>query len=158
MPVLSRGASVRVPRYKQNYSVHAIEHAGTFLLTETLPTVLNGALNDRVCPLIDGERSVDDIVAALRDQVQPAQVYYALNVLEARGFIEEADDTIPAPEHAFWQACGVAAGVAHERLATNPVRVVCMGAVDEDTFVTALAMAGVHFSEDAEITIVCTDD
>jgi ribosomal protein S12 methylthiotransferase accessory factor len=150
---------VRVPRYKQNFSVQSIEGAGTFLLTETLPTVLNGALNERVCPLIDGERSVDDIVAALRDEVQPAQVYYALNVLEVRGFIEEADDSIPATEHAFWQACGVSAAVARERLAANPVQVVCMGAVDEDTFVTALAMAGVRFSDDdAAITIVCTDD
>src|SRR3954465_15087389 len=134
MPVLGRGASVRVPRYKQNYSVHSIEHAGTFLLTETLPTVLNGALNERVCPLIDGRRSVDDIVAALRDHVQAAQVYYALNVLEARGFIEEADDSIAASEHAFWQACGIDAATARERLDAHPVRIVRMGEVDEDVF------------------------
>src|ERR1700741_5401197 len=117
---------MRVPRYRQNYSVHTIEHAGTFLLTETLPTVLNGALNERVCPLIDGVRSVDDIVDALRADIQPAQVYYALDLLERRGFVEEADDTIAAAEHAFWHACGLSASVARERLAANPVRLVTM--------------------------------
>jgi len=129
-----------------------------FLLSETLPTVLNGRLNELVCPLIDGRRTAADIVDSLRDQVSPAEVYYALATLEQRGFIEETVEGIPRGESAFWAAQGIDPVTARERLASRPVTVVAVGNVDAAAGERALRAAGVHLSSEASVVVAITDD
>jgi ribosomal protein S12 methylthiotransferase accessory factor len=138
--------------------VSTVEGTGTFLLSETIPTVLNGRLNELVCPLIDGTRTADDIADALRGQLSIAEVYFTLTTLEQRGFIEEAVDEIPVPVAAFWRALDTDPRVALQRLADTPVRVFTIGAVDEAAVVRALESAGVRVSAEADVTIVATDD
>jgi oxazoline/thiazoline synthase len=156
--------TTRVPRFRSDYLAATVEGAGTFLLTETMPTVLNGALYELVCPLVDGHRSVTDIVDLLRSRASPAQVYYALDLLEQRGFVEEATDGVPPGEAAFWHACGVEPDTARRRLATGVVRVVALGgctvAPIADALADALAGAGVVVTDatDAPFTLVATDD
>lgn len=153
---------INTPRFKPRYCVRTIEDMGTLLLTETVPTVLNGQLNDLVCPLVDGVRSADDIAAELEDRVSAAEVYYTLNLLEQRGFVEEADEGIPLAERAFWQVCEVNPSVARDRLEAVPVRVVGLG-VDVDAVRTAMGAAGLRVAAegedlDAAPALVATDD
>lgn len=150
------------PRFKARYCVRSIEGAGTMLLTETVPTVLHGRLNEVVCPLVDGVRTTDEIVAALDGRVPAAEVYYTLTLLEKRGLIEEAAGEIPLAERAFWQSCEVDPGTARERLAAAPVRVIAIG-VDAESVRTAALAAGLAVVEDdaatgAETLLVATDD
>lgn len=150
--------AIRTPRFRPHYHATTVDGAGTVLLTETVPVVLNGKLNELVCPLIDGRRDVDGIVGELRERISPAEVYFTLTRLEQRGFIEEADDAIDAGERAFWQACGVAPEQARERLAATPVRIVALGAADGLELRDALVAAGVTVADEADATLVATDD
>ena len=84
------------PRFRGDLLPVLMPGAGMFLLSETLPTVLNGRLNELVCPLIDGVRTTDDIVAALKGDTSPAEVYFAIATLEKRAFIEEVQPEMVA--------------------------------------------------------------
>ena len=157
MPMINR------PRFRGDLLPVLMPGAGMFLLSETLPTVLNGRLNELVCPLIDGVRTTDDIVAALKGDTSPAEVYFAIATLEKRAFIEEVQPEIPASESAFWSACGVNVVTARERLAACPVRVESVGLVDADAAADALRGAGVTVLESgderaASLVVVVTDD
>lgn len=149
---------IRVPRFRPNYRVRTVAGAGTFLLTETLPTVLNGELYERVCPLVDGRRSVDDIVDELRAGTAPAEVYYALDQLERRGFVEEARGAPAPPEAALWHAWGADSQAARRRLHDSPVRVVTLGSVPTAPVLGALGGAGLAVDTDGPVTLVVADD
>lgn len=150
------------PRFKPRYCVRSIEGAGTLLLTETVPTVLHGQLNELVCPLVDGVRSADEIAAELGDRVSAAEVYYTLNLLEKRGLIEEARGDDRLAERAFWQSCEIDPETAWERLAANPVRVLALGvdpgAVRSAALAAGLSLAGEEAGDGPETLLVATDD
>lgn len=146
------------PRFRSDLYPAVLDGSVMFLLSETLPTVLNGRLNEIVCPLIDGQRTADDIVETLRDQASPAEVYFTLATLEQRGFIEESVEGIPRSEGAFWSALGLDAPTARARLAASPVSVVAVGLVDTEATERALRDAGVHLLAEASIVIAVTDD
>jgi bacteriocin biosynthesis cyclodehydratase domain-containing protein len=150
--------SLRRPRFRVDQHVSTVEGAGTFLLSETTPTVLNGRLYEAICPLIDGQRTVDDIIEALRGSVSIAEIYFALGTLEKQGYIEQADDATPDATAGFWRALGSDATSATSRLATTPLRLVTVGAVDEAPARRALQSVGLHLSADATDVIVVTDD
>ncbi len=151
------------PRFRGDLLPVLMPGAGMFLLSESLPTVLNGRLNELVCPLIDGIRSTDDIVDALKGTVSPAEVYFALATLQKRMFIEEVLPDVPAAESAFWSACGVDVITARRRLQACPVRVESVGLVDASGAIEALRGAGVTVLEPADprspsLVVVVTDD
>ncbi len=150
--------SINRPRFRSDLYPAPLSGVGVFLLSETLPTVLNGRLNEVVCPLIDGQRSADDIVEELRGEVSPAEVYFALATLEKRGFIEESLDAVPRAEAAFWAACGLDATQARARLSANPVTVVAVGLIDTEATVQALRGAGVQIAAKSRILIAVADD
>lgn len=150
--------AITTPRFRPGYHVQTIDGAGTFLLTERAPTVLNGQLYELVCPLIDGTRSADDIVAALDGRTTAAEVYYALDVLERRRFVEDADDAIPRAERAFWHTIDLDPSLARANLAANAVRVVALGDIDGGIVADALGGAGMRVDDSAPFTVVVTDD
>ncbi len=150
--------SIRKPRFRPDQHVSTLEGSGTFLLSETTPTVLNGTLYDAVCPLIDGERTVEDITEALRGSVSVAEIYFALGTLEKQGFIEEADDAIPLAEAGFWRAMGSDGVTASARLAATPLRLVTLGQVDRAPARRALESMGIQLGEGASDVVVVTDD
>lgn len=127
-------------------------------MSETVPIVLNGRLNERVCPLIDGKRSIDDIARELSPEVAAAETYFALATLERRGLIIEATAAAEGPDAGFWSACGIEPDTAEQRLAANPVRVLVVGEIDQEPVERALVGAGVVVEDSARLTIVATDD
>ena len=140
------------------YQVEHVQGAGTFLLTETSPTVLNGRLNELVCPLIDGRRTTDELVALLHERVGAAEVYYTLFTLQQRGFIEEAWGDDAVPDAAFWQAVGCEPARAREILAATPVDVVGLGGAPVDVVKAALGGLGVAVAEGAAVRLVVATD
>lgn len=150
--------AISIPRFRPDLVASSIDGAGTFLLSETVPIVLNGRLNELVCPLIDGKRSADDIAAELSSTVSPAETYFALATLERRGLIIEATPSAESPAGGFWSACGLEPETAEQRLAANPVRVVTVGDVDRHEVERSLGDAGVWVDDTARLMIVAADD
>jgi oxazoline/thiazoline synthase len=149
---------LKFPKFRALYEVEHVRGVGTFLLTETEPTVLNGRLNEIVCPMIDGKRSVDDIAVALREIISPAEAYYTVNVLQQRGYLEDAAFAMAPAEAAFWQALGVEPALARARLAENPVDIVSLGGGAPEELSHYLEAAGVTVGGGASIKIALVDD
>src|SRR4051794_40409548 len=116
------------PIFKRTYHVEVAAPEGVYLLSEREPILLPGPLFCRLAPLLDGERSVDAIVAALAGEVSALHVHFALAVLERRGHIVEADGLAPA-RAAYWDGLGVDARQAEQRLRETTVAVRAFGAV-----------------------------
>lgn len=130
---------------------------GVLLVSENGAEALFGALYEQIVPLIDGLRSVDEIVAALAGRVEAAKIWYVLMLLEQAGQIVEATPEIPARECAFWH--GLEIDPASFQKAR--VRVSTIGAVDGAALVSALADLGIPVVTDdgrADIHLVVTDD
>ena len=75
----------------------------------------------RVVLEVDGQHSVEAIVAALAGDVDALQVHFALAFLERRGHVVEADDGAPPARAAFWDALGADARQAERRLRETTV-------------------------------------
>ena len=150
--------AIDVPKFRPDFHVSTISGQGIFLLTETTPTVLNGAIYEAICPLIDGTRSSREIVAELSSAMSPAEIYFGLSRLEQRGFIEEADPEIPSGIAAFWRGLGQDPAKALSVLADNPVQLITVGETAVEKMGEALEDAGLRISEDADFVLVVTDD
>src|SRR5687767_14460876 len=79
------------PIFKPCFHVERFGEEGVFLLTETSQVLLRGRLYCTLAPLLDGQRSTDELVDLLEEEATIAEVYYALARLEQQGYIVEAD-------------------------------------------------------------------
>jgi bacteriocin biosynthesis cyclodehydratase domain-containing protein len=149
---------LRRPRFKPHLHVEHVEGEGVFLLSETGMGVLTGRLLQLVAPLIDGRRSVDEIVDLARAQVHPVYVYHALSNLEERGYLVENDELLPEGEAALWSIQNVAARTAGARLANRSVSLKAFGGVDIEPLRAALQAAHMLVGEPGHLAVVLTDD
>lgn len=112
---------LKVPQIKAHWLVHSIPQQGVMLLTEDMNRALHGPLYERVLPLIDGQRSTQDIVNALSSSTEAAKVYFTLMQLEKKGYIREAAPDVPPAHAALWDEWGIAPQVAHSRMTQTPI-------------------------------------
>src|SRR5436309_13004258 len=108
---------IQRPQFKAHFHVEIVKDEGVFLISEIGHSVLNGRLFELVAPLLDGRRSADDIVEELQTKASPAEVYYALTLLEQKGYLSESDQTLPVSEAAFWAIQAIAPQTAARHLA-----------------------------------------
>jgi ribosomal protein S12 methylthiotransferase accessory factor len=125
--------------------------ATVLLLDERRVHVLEDPLYARLMPLLDGVRSADDIVDALREE-SPALVYYALSQLQERGLVVEAAD-LPLGVAAFWSALGIDPASAVRRLEQSGAAVRAAGA-EAGPLEAALRGLGVAGGDDLVVWVV----
>src|SRR5262245_6716757 len=112
---------LRRPQFKPGFHVEVVDGEGAFLLSEQTQVLLSGRLYALVASRIDGRRSADEIVEGLSPWASAAEVYYTLARLEAKGYLVESDDTLPAAEAALWAMQDIAPATAARRLAETTV-------------------------------------
>jgi ribosomal protein S12 methylthiotransferase accessory factor len=89
-----------IPAFKTHFHVEVIPGENVLLLSEDTVRALHGTAYEKVFPLIDGRRSIDEIVDALTHELDAAAAYYVLHELESKGYHNMANSTSPGP------ACG----------------------------------------------------
>ncbi len=146
------------PIFKPHFHVETIEGEGVFLLTESGHTVLTGQIYEFVAPLINGKNSTDEIVDCLSGKVSPEKAYYAVAVLEKKGYVMEAEDCEFQDTAAFWTSNGLDPKKAEHRIKTTPVSITSFGNIDVDPFLQALASLGIREGHDTDFNVVVTDD
>jgi ribosomal protein S12 methylthiotransferase accessory factor len=146
------------PTFKSSFHVEVVDPEGVFLLSERGHIVLKGQLHCRLAPLIDGRHTADDIVDELADGATPAEVYYALALLEEKGYVAEANGTVPPDRTAFWHELGLDGSEAERRLQATTVSLARFGAVPIDPFASALAALHISVGEEGNFAIALTDD
>jgi ribosomal protein S12 methylthiotransferase accessory factor len=151
---------INTPAFKAHLHVEVIPGEGVVILSEEAARSLHGGAYEKIVPLMDGQRSTDEIVAALAGQVDAARVYYVLNRMEAQGYLAEATPNIPASVAAFWHGAGIEPAAALAALRDKRVAVRTIGAVDSVAMLSALEAMGVKLGtqQQADLWLVLTDD
>jgi bacteriocin biosynthesis cyclodehydratase domain-containing protein len=130
-----------------------------FLVGASERFVLSGAATLEVASLVDGRRTVRDILGAARAGVSEPEALYILSQLAARGHLVAAAPEIPAEHAAFWYGVGLAGDAATEALRGTPVSVRTFNdAAFAGWMAEALAQAGVRVDDDAAVQVIVTDD
>ena len=128
------------------------------VLSERGHFVLKGKLHCGLASLLDGCYTADDIVEKVAGEITPAEVYYALELLEKKGYFTEADSTIPPDRAAFWQVLGLEPPMAESRMKETTVSVTKFGTVPIRPFASALTALNIQTGEDSEFAVVLSDD
>ena len=136
-----------------------VESVGVFLLAETDIFVLKGHVYELLAPLVDGKRTPDDILDILEERVSPAEFYYALMVMEQKGYIVESDDTIPSEIAALYSLLNVPPDLARTRFSSTKVTVSSCGKVAAtEKFISLLESLNIQVGDEGDIAVVLTDD
>ena len=135
-----------------------VDPEGVFLLSERGYFVLKGELYCKLAPLINGHHSADDTVDKLAHDATPAEVYYALGLLETRGYVVEAYGVVPPDRAAFWHTLDLDPELAESRLKETTVSLAQVGAVPVEPLTSALAALNIQVHKDGDFAVVLSDD
>jgi bacteriocin biosynthesis cyclodehydratase domain-containing protein len=147
---------MKQPRFKPHYRVQIVPGEGVFVLSESRQALLRGRLYERVIPCI-GNRSPDDICEHLHEQISPAEVYYVLAQLEKKGYLCEAETSLPPGESALWSAQQIDPATAARRLAETTVAMQAFG-VKATPLRELLQAQRIRVAEDGELGVVLAED
>ncbi|NET59454.1 MAG: TOMM precursor leader peptide-binding protein, partial [Symploca sp. SIO2E6] len=146
------------PKFKAQFRAETVEGQGTFLLSEHGAILLSDRIYQYICPLIDGNRTADEIVEQLQEQVPAAYVYYALMELEQQGYLVESSTLLPTDFTIFLEQLQVNSEDAYACLQATPVKVTGLGSLSVSGLIDTLNAFQMPVAEDASIEIVLTDD
>ncbi|RKZ91216.1 MAG: adenylate cyclase [Candidatus Parabeggiatoa sp. nov. 1] len=146
------------PQFKRCYHVEIVEPEGVFLLAHNQYFLLKGRLYQQLAFLIDGRRTVDEIVDLMQEQASAAEVYYALMLMEQKGYLVENDHSLPTAVAAFYDTLNIETRDAVRRLQTTNVVVRSLGAIDIEPFISVLESLHIQVQTEGEFEVILTDD
>jgi bacteriocin biosynthesis cyclodehydratase domain-containing protein len=143
------------PRFRPHFHVEVMPGEGVLLLSDARHSLLRGRLYELVAPWLDG-RTADDVCGQLRAETPAAEVYYALSQLERKGYLCEAEETLPAGQAALWSSQQIAPGTAARRLAEQTVVIQAFG-VEAGPFLELLRSLHVRVASEGPPDVVLAD-
>lgn len=158
------------PRFRRCFQIESLAPDALFLLSDKQSGLLLEPLQQVLAPLIDGQRSTDEIIDQVLPQLLPedasmqdmilagAKVYHALMLMEQQGYLVENTDTLPSELEIFFDALNLQPRQAGQRLENTRVGVKTIGAISSSDLIATLASLQIHVSDDADIEIILTDD
>lgn len=148
----------KILQLKHNLRLVRLDDERVFVIGERQQFMLRGRLHALVAPLVDGHRTVAQIIAELEGQAFAPEVLYALLSLERQGYLVAAEVKLLPRAAAFWQSQGAEVGLAAKRLASTPLAVEAASGNDAAPLHAALQAAGVRVEAGAPTRIVVTHD
>lgn len=146
------------PKFKDKYHIEHVAGDGVFLLAERDSFVLEGHHLAHIVPLINGQRTVDEVIEAVRPWVQPDNAYQAFEVLMRAGHLVEANHAMPTPFGAFWSEWNVDTLSTAALLTNIGIKVTAIGPIDTTPLVGALQAFGMRVEATGAVHVVVTDD
>ncbi len=148
-----------VPAFKAHLRMEPVPPEAVVLDDRGARVRLQGRLYYELSRLIDGRRTVDQLLQALAGRHSAAEVHYALEQLTARGLLIEAEPEVPVGLAAHWHAEGVSARTAVAALKKASVEVRTFGYVPARLVREALQREGLRTTRrGASLTLVVVDD
>jgi oxazoline/thiazoline synthase len=156
---------LKQPKFKHCFQWLYIEalKSNVFLLTERNSVLLNDRIHELLMPLIDGRRTVDQIVDLLRGEVSATDVYYTLMWMEQKGYLVESDvesqDILPSSFTIFCEYSKVDPYFAYKQLQATNVSIKPFGSnLPASEFKTILESLYLQVVEQGDIEVILTDD
>lgn len=155
----------RILQFRPHLRVEVVDSEHVFLLGEREQFLLRGSLYALLAPLIDGQRTVLDLIQSVEGLASPPEVHYALSRLLTKGYLWEVTTDRPLKDAAFWQSLGVEPLQATERLANTNVVIHALGDLDCAPLREALTQVGMSVPdmagagrEPVSVWVVLTED
>jgi ribosomal protein S12 methylthiotransferase accessory factor len=149
---------IRQPRFKSCFHCEIVPSEGVFLISEKEHFLLRGDAYIRLAPLLNGKHTVEEIIDILQQEISAPEVFYLLDRLQTKGYIVNAQTSMPLEQAAFWEMLGEDSEKVAQRLQEVTISVVSFGKIDTEPFKTMLASLGVRVSEGGDYCVVLTDD
>lgn len=148
--------------FKPHLGVAAVRGEAVYLIAEDRVTALRGRHIDALAPLLDGTRDRATVLAESSATLGTTSAAGALDRLDGAGLLcERPADPSCAPEFAYWELAGAAAGTAVSNLAGATVHLTVTGATDPAEALRALHASGLRPARDAgsaDLTVAVVDD
>jgi ribosomal protein S12 methylthiotransferase accessory factor len=145
------------PKFKSCFRIEILD-SNVFLISEKNYFVLSGSLYPFLAPLLNGQHTVDEILEHCQNQASIADIYYALMLMEQKGYIVENDSDLSPEVEAFWEIGNIEPEQAISRLNTIRVSVTALGNVSKNDFISTLKSLNISVVNDGDIDVVLTDD
>ncbi|MGY0019276.1 TOMM precursor leader peptide-binding protein [Streptomyces sp. YJ-C3] len=136
----------------------------TYLVSRRGVTTLHGALAEVLVPLLDGSRSIADVLHCAAPALSSEEAEGGLRMLSEAGLLRfgspapAATITDPVAE-AYWDLAGLDGARAAAGLASSRLRILPLSGVDAAPVLAAGAESGINVSDaDADLTLVLCDD
>ncbi|HWU88370.1 MAG TPA: TOMM precursor leader peptide-binding protein [Kofleriaceae bacterium] len=143
----------RVLRFKHHLRAEVAGDELVFLIGDDAHVLLRGRPYALLAPILDGRRTIEQILAELAGAAPAPEIYYALRTLEERGHVAEVTPGL-APEAAgFWHALGSSTDAVADRLGRARLEVAAAGTADPGPVREALAGAGLCVAAGADANI-----
>ncbi len=148
-----------VYQFRPNFKVEVLDTDKVFLISEKERFVFSDGNNAVVASLIDGRRTIQDIMNASPETVSEPEILYTINRLKDKGYLIPVSNDLSFPHMDFWQGLGFDAHTVEKRLSLVSVSVISVGDVSTSPLIKALKRTGLTVSDfDPDIQMVITDD
>ncbi|MBD2341184.1 TOMM precursor leader peptide-binding protein [Calothrix sp. FACHB-156] len=145
------------PKFKAHFHVEISPPKTVFLLSEKGHFVLNGRLYCLLAPLLNGLYSVAEITQQLQGQATADEIIYALQQLERKGYITNANN-LPLRESAFWELLNQDTRVVSQRFQESKVSITTFGSVTSEPLHNILESLNIPIGDFGKFAVVVTDD
>lgn len=144
------------PRIKSSFTIETLEPRILFLMSEHAELVFEGEAFPLVARLMDGRRSVGEVLALASDTVPWGTAYTALSQLHQRGCLAEGEALASPGEAAFFDGLAVPLA-SRDVLRSLPVDILVLAGLPEAPFKLTLEKAGFARGVGGTRFVVTTD-
>jgi oxazoline/thiazoline synthase len=148
------------PRFKAHGYLKTVEPDTLFFITADGSHEFQSTLYYALAALIDGQRTISELAALLKQDFKPVDILAALNNLQKQGLIEEATNSNALPAEQINALHGL--HLDPRKLTQAQVTVRCFGRVDPAAFVALLESMCVAVvptdAPDLAFDVILTDD
>lgn len=150
-------SSTHRPAFRPRFSFRADIPEGLQVSSEDGCTTFAGRAFAAVAPLLDGQRTAEDIVLELQHELPAEQIWYALFTLQCGGFTADVDTALPHAEAAYWDTLDVAPSFVLERLSSSTCALREIGDDTRGELATAFAQTGIEPLPEQKRVLVLVD-
>jgi ribosomal protein S12 methylthiotransferase accessory factor len=149
---------LHTPKFKSHLRVELLPPDLLFVLTENGHQAFQGKFIYSLASLIDGKRTVSQIKERLKNRMTAFDVDAGLLLLEADGFIVDAQEALPLRIAAFCDSLNIDIAAARRRLKQNRVAVTATGSIQAASLISILTDFGIQVSQRGDFRVVLVDD
>lgn len=146
------------PKFKHYFRLETGTGEGVFLVSERSATLLSDPIYIQLVPLLDGTRSIDEIVNQLQDRLPAAYIYYALSQLKNQGYLTNSDELLSPSLQIVCDQLNISGETARDRIQTTKVAVKAIGSISASELIETLESHQIQVSEDGDLEVVLCDD
>ncbi|MFD9443881.1 TOMM precursor leader peptide-binding protein [Streptomyces sp. NPDC060006] len=147
--------------FKRHLRVETVSGEAVYLLSERGTTALRGAQIEVLAPLLDGSRTLPDVIAEASSTVSATDTGQLIAELARAGLVGYRDPLADSAAAAYWELAGLGGTEVAAAVGASPVHVVAHGRTDGDAARAACTAAGLSLApapHSAGFGLVLCDD